>query len=134
MSTYRRDRVPGGSYFFTVNLCDRNSRLLVTEIDKLRHAVSTAREQHPFHIDAWVVLPNHLHCLWTLPPDDTRPHGLHPFQPRDTRAHDSPRRLALLTLPPMRRPRPLPRHLGTPRLRPTRHRRTTLNATNVVTS
>jgi hypothetical protein len=42
MSTYRRDRVPGGSYFVTVNLCDRNSRLLVTEIDKLRHAVSTA--------------------------------------------------------------------------------------------
>jgi putative transposase len=72
MSTYRRHRVPGGSYFFTVNLCDRNSRLLVTEIDKLRHAVSTAREQHPFHIDAWVVLPNHLHCLWTLPPDDTQ--------------------------------------------------------------
>jgi putative transposase len=70
MPNYRRNRVPGGSYFFTVNLHDRCSDLLVTEIASLRTAVRAARIRHPFHIDAWVVLPDHMHCLWTLPPGD----------------------------------------------------------------
>ena len=70
MPNYRRNRVPGGTYFFTVNLLDRNSRLLVEEIDILRGAVRTVHTRAPFHIDAWVVLPDHLHCIWTLPPDD----------------------------------------------------------------
>lgn len=60
----------GGSYFFTVNLHDRRSDLLVAEIDALRRAVRAARARHPFVIDAWVVLPDHMHCLWTPPPDD----------------------------------------------------------------
>jgi len=64
---YRRNRVEGGSYFFTVNLRDRCSDLLVVEIDALRDAVRATRARHPFHIDAWVVLPEHMHCLWTLP-------------------------------------------------------------------
>ena len=66
----RRSRVPGGTYFFTVNLLDRNSRLLIDKIDVLREAVRTVRVRAPFHIDAWVVLPEHLHCIWTLPPGD----------------------------------------------------------------
>ena len=70
MPNYRRNRVDGGSYFFTVNLRDRRSDLLVAEIDALRNAVRAARARHPFHIDAWVVLPDHMHCLWTLPPGD----------------------------------------------------------------
>jgi len=70
MPNYRRNRVPGGCYFFTVNLLDRRSDLLVSEIDALRDAVREARRARPFHIDAWVVLPDHLHCLWTLPPGD----------------------------------------------------------------
>ena len=70
MPSYRRNRVEGGCYFFTVNLRDRRSDLLVAEIDALRSAVRTARARHPFHIDAWVVLPDHMHGLWTLPPDD----------------------------------------------------------------
>ena len=70
MPNYRRSRVPGGTYFFTVNLLDRNSRLLVDHVDVLREAVRTVRARAPFHIDAWVVLPEHLHCIWTLPPDD----------------------------------------------------------------
>ena len=70
MSNYRRNRVEGGSYFFTVNLQDRRSDLLVAEIEALRGAVRAARARHPFHIDAWVVLPDHMHCLWTLPPGD----------------------------------------------------------------
>jgi putative transposase len=71
MPDYRRNRVPGGTYFFTVNLRDRRSDLLVAEIDALRAAVQWARTHRPFQIDAWVVLPEHMHCLWTLPPGDS---------------------------------------------------------------
>ena len=53
-----------------MNLLDRSSSLLVTQIDALRESVRRARANAPFHIDAWVVLPDHLHCLWTLPEDD----------------------------------------------------------------
>lgn len=70
MSLYRRYRVPGGTYFFTVNLFDRRSQLLTAHIDLLRSAVKNVREQRPFHIDAWVVLPDHMHCVWTLPEGD----------------------------------------------------------------
>jgi putative transposase len=65
MQTYRRNRVTGGTYFFTVKLYDRRSDLLVTHVDTLRAAVRQARA--PFHIDAWVVLPEHMHCIGTLP-------------------------------------------------------------------
>jgi putative transposase len=71
MPNYRRNRVPGGTYFFTVNLRDRRSDLLIAEFDLLRTAIRAAKARRPFHIDAWVVLPNHMHWLWTLPPDDT---------------------------------------------------------------
>jgi len=70
MPEYRRNRVPGGTYFFTVNLLDRKSRLLVTEIDALRDAVRHVRARAPFHIDGWVVLPEHMHWTWTLPTGD----------------------------------------------------------------
>jgi putative transposase len=67
---YRRSRTSGGTYFFTVNLADRSSRLLVERIDLLRSAVRNVKQRHPFDIHAWVVLPEHLHALWTLPPGD----------------------------------------------------------------
>jgi putative transposase len=70
MPDYRRNRVSGGTYFFTANLADRTSDLLVTHIDVLRMAVRTTREKAPFHIDAWVILPDHMHCIWTLPQCD----------------------------------------------------------------
>jgi len=70
MPDYRRNRVAGGTYFFTVNLLDRRSDLLVARIDALRGAVRGVRARRPFHIDAWVVLPDHLHCIWTLPDGD----------------------------------------------------------------
>jgi putative transposase len=70
MTDYRRLRVPGGTYFFTVALQDRGSRLLVEEVTRLREAVRHVRDRQPFHIDAWVVLLEHMHCLWTLPPGD----------------------------------------------------------------
>ena len=63
MPDYRRNRVPGGTFFFTVNLLDRRSDLLVTQIRALRHAVRRVRRHAPFHIDAWVALPDDMHCL-----------------------------------------------------------------------
>jgi putative transposase len=57
MPGYRRNRVPGGTFFFTANLLDRRSDLLVTQIGALREAVRQIRARAPFHIDAGVVLP-----------------------------------------------------------------------------
>jgi putative transposase len=71
MPNYRRNRVPGASFFFTVTLRDRGSDLLVVRIEALREAVREVRRLKPFRIDAWVVLPKHLHCLWTLPEGDS---------------------------------------------------------------
>jgi putative transposase len=71
MPDYRRHRAPGGTYFFTVNLLERRPNdLLVRHIDTLRCVLRGVRQRWPFHIDAWVVLPDHLHCVWTLPPGD----------------------------------------------------------------
>ena len=70
MVAYRRNFVPGGTYFFTVTLRDRHSRLLVEHIDDLRAAYDRVRRERPFTTDAIVVLPDHLHCVWTLPPGD----------------------------------------------------------------
>src|SRR5215469_5758438 len=71
MTNYRRNFVPGGSYFFTTNLADRRLRLLVEHIGLLRTAFADARARHPFEIVAAVVLPDHLHTIWTLPEGDT---------------------------------------------------------------
>ncbi len=70
MVNYRRNFVPGGTYFFTVNLRDRSSRLLVEHIGLLRTAFRTVRLERPFRVDAIVVLPEHLHTIWTLPTGD----------------------------------------------------------------
>ena|SRR5581483_8186429 len=70
MPNYRRAFVPGGCWFFTVNLFDRRKTLLVDHIEPLREAVAVTRQSHPFTIDAFVVLPDHLHAIWSLPPDD----------------------------------------------------------------
>lgn len=70
MPDYRRNRVPGGTYFFTVNLLERKRSLLTDNIKLLRNAVRITRRAKPFHIDAWVVLPDHMHCIWTLPAGD----------------------------------------------------------------
>lgn len=71
MVDYRRNRVPGGTYFFTVTLRDRSARALVDHVTVLRESVATVRTVWPFTIDAMVVLPDHLHALWTLPEGDT---------------------------------------------------------------
>ncbi|MDO9047857.1 MAG: transposase [Methylobacter sp.] len=60
----------GGSYFFTVNLADRNRALLTERIDALREAFRGVKEAHPFEIDAIVIMPEHLHTIWTLQQGD----------------------------------------------------------------
>ena len=67
MPNYRRNYVPGGSYFFTVNLHDRRQDLLVRYWPVLREAMQSVREQRPFVMEALVILPDHLHAIWTLP-------------------------------------------------------------------
>lgn len=68
---YRRTRLPGATYFFTLNLANRNRTLLVDHADMLREVINKVRQKHPFQIDAMVVLPDHLHALWTLPENDS---------------------------------------------------------------
>jgi putative transposase len=70
MVFYRRNFVPGGTFFFTATLADRRSMALVENIGLLRRAFRTTRHERPFSVDAVVVLPDHLHIVMTLPPDD----------------------------------------------------------------
>ena len=71
MPDYRRARVKGGTFFFTVVSYQRRPLLCNDDIrGALRQAVRIAQSERPFNIDAWVLLPDHLHCVWTLPPND----------------------------------------------------------------
>jgi putative transposase len=70
MVSYRRVRIPGATYFFTVTLRDRRADWLTARADLLRSVVRCVRHQRPFTIDAMVILPDHLHTVWTLPADD----------------------------------------------------------------
>ena len=71
MVLYRRMFRPAGTYFFTLNLLERNGNdLLIRHIDVLREAVRVVRSRHPFVIHAWVVLPEHMHCVIELPAGD----------------------------------------------------------------
>ena len=70
MPNYIRAYIPGGTYFFTVALLDRKRRLLTDHIDALREAFRHVKRQRPYQLNAVVILPNHLHCLWTLPEND----------------------------------------------------------------
>ena len=70
MVRYRRNFVPGGTYFFTVTLADRTSSALVDHVGALRMAFRIARRERPFAIEAMAILPEHLHAVWTLPAGD----------------------------------------------------------------
>jgi putative transposase len=70
MPDYRRPDVTGATIFFTVALADRSARTLVDEVEALRASVRKTRAERPFGIEAWVVLPDHMHCLWSLPAGD----------------------------------------------------------------
>lgn len=70
MSNYRRMRIEGATYFFTVSLADPGASTLVDNIDVLRDAYAQTIVEQPVWSDAFVVLPNHLHAVWTLPEGD----------------------------------------------------------------
>jgi putative transposase len=104
MATFRRALVPGGCYFFTVGTYQRQKLLTYPSVlVALRTAFDSVRSRHPFEIDAMVVLPDHLHCIWTLPPED----------------HDYARRWSLIKRETSR----LVRHLIAAPLRPSGTRR-----------
>jgi putative transposase len=67
MSRYRRALVPGGTFFFTVTLADRQSNVLADYIDGLRAAYRRVQRKHPFQTLAICVLPDHLHAIWSFP-------------------------------------------------------------------
>ncbi|WP_417525475.1 REP-associated tyrosine transposase [Marinovum sp.] len=71
MPNYIRPKARGATIFFTVALAQRGATLLTDEIELLRDAVRVTRARRPFVIEACVVLPDHLHMLWTLPSDDS---------------------------------------------------------------
>ena len=70
MSRYRRAKIEGGVFFFTVTLADRSSDLLIQQIDRLRRVYSSAQERNPFETIAICVLPDHLHAVWEMPDGD----------------------------------------------------------------
>ena len=68
---YRRSNTPGATYFFTVVTHERKKTLCLRENPRLlKKAFATVQERHPFKVEAIVLLPDHLHCLWTMPPND----------------------------------------------------------------
>lgn len=71
MVRYRRNFVPGGTFFFTLTLADRRSSLLVDRVGLLRSAFRSVWERRPFAVDAIVILPDHLHAILTMPPGDS---------------------------------------------------------------
>jgi putative transposase len=70
MPQYIRAFVPGGTFFFTVTLLERRRKFLTEHIDDLRAVFKAARQHRPFTVEAIVILPDHLHCIWTLPSGD----------------------------------------------------------------
>jgi putative transposase len=70
MPQYIRAFAPGGTFFFTVNLLERRRSLLTDHIAELRAAFNSVRARKPFVTKAYVIMPDHLHCIWTLPPGD----------------------------------------------------------------
>jgi len=71
MPNYTRLKSRGGTYFFTVVTHQRRPVFDNSEcIKHLRESMIEARRSHPCHIEAWVLLPEHMHCIWILPEDD----------------------------------------------------------------
>ena len=72
MTAYRRCRIPGGTYFFTLVTHERRPLLASPEsVRLLREALRRVAQDRPFTVAAMVVLPDHLHTVWTLPAGDS---------------------------------------------------------------
>jgi putative transposase len=70
MSRYRRAKIEGGTFFFTLALADRRSDLLVRHVDRLRRSYRIMQQRLPVETLAICILPDHLHALWQLPEGD----------------------------------------------------------------
>ena len=70
MVLYRRNYIEGGTFFFTLALKDRRSDCLTRYVSLLREALVAVKAKRPFSIEAMVVMPEHLHAIWTLPEGD----------------------------------------------------------------
>jgi len=70
MTRYRRAKIEGGVFFFTVALADRSSDLLVRDIERLQRVYTSIQDRYPFETIAICVLPDHLHAVWSLPQGD----------------------------------------------------------------
>jgi putative transposase len=72
MPDYRRNFIPGGTYFFTVVTHERRP-ILTTDLGRsiLRNVIIGERLKRPFELMASVLLPDHLHAVWTLPAGDS---------------------------------------------------------------
>ena len=70
MSRYRRLKIEGGVFFFTLALADRRSDLLVRRIDRVRRAYADMQKRRPFETIAICILPDHIHAVWQLPEGD----------------------------------------------------------------
>ncbi len=70
MPHYRRAKIEGGTFFFTVNLADRSSDLLIRHVDVLRNSYRLVAQRYPFKTIAICILPDHLHAVWSLPDND----------------------------------------------------------------
>ena len=97
MSHYRRAQLAGGhiitftvTYFFTVVTYRRQTFLCDDDVRvALRDAIQRVRERRRFHIDAWVLLPDHLHCIWTLSAGIVPFTGTMRISPRDGAASNA---------------------------------------------
>ena len=67
---YRRTDIKGACYFFTINLADRKSNLLIDKVFELREVINRVKKKHPFKLDALVIMPEHFHMIITLPEND----------------------------------------------------------------
>ncbi|WP_133512989.1 REP-associated tyrosine transposase [Candidatus Thiosymbion oneisti] len=72
MTSWRRVYQPGGTVFFTL-VTEGRAPILTTSDGRriLRSVMSACRERWPFKIPATVLLPDHLHTIWTLPDGDS---------------------------------------------------------------
>jgi putative transposase len=68
---YRRLKIEGGTFFFTVTLADRSGDLLIRHIDRLRSVYQSVQTERRFETIAVCILPDHLHAIWSLPSNDT---------------------------------------------------------------
>jgi putative transposase len=68
---YRRATVPGASYFFTLITYQRKPLFADPKnVERWHQAVSKVQRSRPFVVKAEVVMPDHLHMIWTLPEAD----------------------------------------------------------------